>query len=235
MRYKLPVLLATVMSSGLLSGCSFLFGDTFHDRADDYLHVEAVPATQFPDGVEPPIRDAHVIPPLPAGVSAESVQLAQHSDEEEDEGFQAPRPQPFIAAEEEPEHSTSLNDFRTQVLNPRLDSDGAGTRILRLDLGFAASWAAVSEAIAGSTLKLSDLNRSTGTFYLEVKNAEPVEEKGWWASLWADEPEPAKTYLLKMNRARQGVYLSLLTDADNLADEALTERVLSEIEHQLKQ
>ena len=78
--------------------------------------------------------------------------------------------------------------------------------------------AAVTEAIAASDLKLTDLNRSTGTYYLELNKTEVVDERSWWDKLWGEELVTTATYLLKMNRSRQGVYLSLLTDADNLAE-----------------
>ena len=62
-----------------------------------------------------------------------------------------------------------------------------------------------------------------------------VDERSWWDKLWGEELVTTATYLLKMNRSRQGGYLSLLTDADNLAEAEQTSRVLAEIETQLTQ
>ena len=206
--------------AGLASGCS-LFGDTFDDRAENYLTLEPQPMIRLTDDSDKlQFRDANVIPALAV-------------EPQRPESFETPRPQVFIAEDNDEAVVTSLAQYRSEALNPRLDRDGAGTEILRLDLGFAASWAAVTEAIAGSDLKLTDLNRSTGTYYLELQKTEVVDERSWWDKLWGEELVTTATYLLKMNRSRQGVYLSLLTDADNLAEAEQTARVLKEVENQL--
>lgn len=203
-----------------LSACS-LFGNTFDDRAEYYLSTEQQPVIKLADN-SPPLafRDANVIPELPV--------VPQRP-----EGFETPRPLAFVAENNDDTVVTSLAQYRSEALNPRLDRDGAGTEILRLDLGFAASWAAVTEALATSKLKLTDLNRSTGTYYLELQRSNVVDERSWWGKLWGEELVTTATYLLKMNRSRQGVYLSLLTDADNLAEPEQTSFVLNEVETQL--
>src|SRR5690606_36956569 len=129
----------------------------------------------------------------------------------------------------------TLNEYRAVAMNPRLEKDGAGTLILRLDGGFAAAWAEVTDALAASDLKMTDLNRSTGTWYLAMELPVAEENRGWWSRLWGSDKTEVRTYLLKMSRARLGVYLSLLTDADSLADETLTAQVLNEIKVQLDQ
>jgi len=213
---------AALALTASLSGCS-LFGDTFDDRAENYLVLEPKPVIQQVDGEsELVFRDAHVIPALPV-------------EPQRPEKFETPRPLNFVADNNEEQVVTSLAQYRSESLNPRLDKDGAGTEILRLDLGFAASWAAVTEALAASDLELSDLNRSTGTYYLELDLLNVVDERSWWDKLWGEELITRATYLLKMNRSRQGVYLSLLTDADNLAEPEQTAVVLREIEKQLIQ
>jgi len=210
----------TLAAAALISGCS-LFGSTFDDRAEYYLTAEPLPVIQLAeDSPELEFRDANVIPQLPL-------------TSEKPEKFEVPRPLTFIANDNDDTVVTSLAQYRSEALNPRLDKDGAGTEILRLDLGFAASWAAVTEALATSALKLTDLNRSTGTYYLELDKETVVDERSWWDKLWGEELVTTATYLLKMNRSRQGVYLSLLTDADNLAEATQTRRVLHEVEAQL--
>lgn len=205
----------------MLSGCSWMFGDTFRDRAMDYLDAEE----QAPTRTEPDTRlvtsDAHAIPVLPVTPEKPST-------------YETPQPQPYIADEDETDSVASLSEYRSEALNPRLDKDGAGTLILRIDGGFASAWAAVTEALSKSALKLTDLNRSTGTYYLEMQTRNETEELGWWDRFWGNDSVVTETYLLKMSRARQGVYLSLLTDADNLAGESLTADVLNEIKAQLE-
>lgn len=209
-----------MMVSGiLLTGCSWL---GFDDIADDYLTQETYPIINNPEGEPPlPFRDANPIPPLAV--------VPERPDK-----FQTPRPLALVEVEQDDVGVTSLAQYRSESLNPRLDVDGAGTQILRLDLGFAASWAAVTEALSASDLKLIDLNRSTGTYFLEVEKRDVEDDRSWWDKLWGEELITTATYLLKMNRSRQGVYLSLLTDADTLAESDVTEAVLKSIELQLK-
>lgn len=222
MKHRTIAVFATLSLSTLLSGCSTLFGDTFHDRGEDYLVTEEAAVIKQPaDQTRLVFRDRHVIPALPV-------------KPQRPEKFSTPRPQGFVVADNDEEVVTSLAQYRSEALNPRLDRDGAGTQILRLDLGYAASWAAITEAVSVSDLELTDLNRSTGTYYLELDKPDVEDTRSWWDKLWGEELVTKAVYLLKMNRSRQGVYLSLLTDADNLAKPELTERVLAEIKTQLE-
>lgn len=203
----------------LLSGCSFL---GISDRAMGYLEAEERAPTRTADGKPLPVSDRYVIPPL-------AITPARPT------GFTVPAPQPLTEEDMAAESVASLNEYRSVAMNPRLEKDGAGTLILRLDGSFAAAWADVTDALAASSLKLTDLNRSTGTWYLEMEMPVADADRSWWSRLWGSNKTEVRTYLLKMSRARLGVYLSLLTDDDTLADEALTADVLNEIKVQLDQ
>lgn len=205
-------------SAVLLASCSLLPDD----QAMAYLKAQEQPATQPVAGAELKTQDAYPIP--------QAASVTQLPEE-----FEVPRPAPFVAEEEDGEAVTSLAEFRSGAANTRLEKDGAGTLILRLDGNYASNWAVVTEALGKSKLKLTDLNRSTGTYYLEMQTRVKPDDCGWWASLWGCDEVRTETYLLKMNRARNGVYLSLLTDTDTLADETLTADVLNEVKAKLEQ
>ncbi len=206
-----------------LSGCSTLFGDKFRDRADDYL--TAKPAKEAVDLQGQPLAKTDSLP-IP--------ELAR--EVEQPDAFELPQPQRLVVEAAEPEsQSASLNQFNSTELNPRLDRDGSGSRILRLDGNFALTWAEVTEALAASDINLVDLNRSLATWYLELQTVQQEDTRGWWSRLWNREPESeTTTYLLKLNRAHNGVYLSLLSDVDALADDTLAESVFVEIKTQLE-
>ncbi|MDO6682775.1 MULTISPECIES: outer membrane protein assembly factor BamC [unclassified Oceanobacter] len=218
MKYLLVVLVVAV------SGCSTIFGDRFRDRADDYLTTTENDEATTPDGQPLARRNALPIP-----------ELAVIPDRPN--SFELPVPQALIIDDNDSssEQATSLNEYRSLDLNPRIEKDGSGSQILRLDGQFAYAWAAVTEAIAASDLNMTDLNRSVGTYYLEISRPQRDDERGWWARLWGSEPEViAGTYLLKMNRARHGVYLSLLEDVDKLAGDDYALPVLNTIKQQLE-
>ncbi|MFY9179110.1 MAG: hypothetical protein WAO12_04940, partial [Venatoribacter sp.] len=61
-----------------------------------------------------------------------------------------------------------------------------------------------------------------------------AEDRNWWARMWGKDKKVTETYMLKMNRARLGVYVSLISNADTLADEELSTPILTEIKDKLE-
>jgi outer membrane protein assembly factor BamC len=118
-----------------------------------------------------------------------------------------------------------------------LDRDGAGTQVLRLNGYFALAWTSVAEALAESDYTLTDLNRSTGTYYITIFDpAAELPEKSFWQWLTnSDELGVEVDYLLKMNRSRQGVYLSLQKDIETLAEDTLAVSFLTDLQKILVQ
>lgn len=215
-----------VLSVGLLvvslAGCS-VFGDRFSNRANHYPLASEGDVLKNSDG-QPAVfeRDGYPIPSL-----RDSAALIERQS--------VPRPIPF-AGHPEADTVASFNEFRSQALNTRMGVDGAGTQVLYLDVGFAYAWAQVTDAIVASELELSDLNRSVGTYYLSVMSGEVDDDRSWWGRLWRKAPQPSLQIMqLKMHTVRSGVYLSLLTDADNLADVVTTNAVLLSVKRQLDQ
>jgi outer membrane protein assembly factor BamC len=214
-----------------LTGCSTLFGDTFTDEAKGYQNAKVAPQMKQLDGKSAlPIQDMLVIPLLGVNQQANTGSAKEDSDKE----FIVPEPQQLLVLEEEQEVA-SLVQSQSEALNPRLERDGAGTQILRLDGRFDFAWAAIADALAKTDYTLSDLNRSTGTYYISIFDpTAEKKEKSFWAWLTnADELGENIDYLLKLHRSRIGVYLSLQSDVETLADDDLSMNVLSDIEKNL--
>lgn len=208
-----------------LTGCSAIFGDTFHDRAQGYLSIETHERMQPLAGqAELPIQDAYIIPAV-TQTAASAIQL------DEDGDFIVPSPE-ALALIAEDEDSASLAELQGVELNPRLERDGAGTQVLRLNGRFASAWTSVAEALAASDYTLTDLNRSTGTYYLTIfdPTAEQPEKSFWQWLTNSNELGVEVDYLLKMNRSRIGVYLSLQKDLETLAEDALAVSFLTDLQ-----
>ncbi len=208
-----------------LTGCSAIFGDTFHDRAQGYLKSQPQSRMQSISGqTQLPIQDAYVIPEV---VSNQESAI----EVDEDGDFVVPQPKALVVIGDE-QDSASLVELQDDSLNPRLERDGAGTQILRLDGRFAIAWTAVAEALAESDYSLTDLNRSTGTYYITIFDPEAVQpERSFWQWLTnSNELGVDVDYLLKMNRSRLGVYLSLQKDLETLADDKLAVSFLSDMQ-----
>lgn len=207
-----------------LTGCSAIFGDTFSDRAQGYLDSETQDRMQPVAGqAELPIQDTYVIPDVTLS-SASAIQL------DEDGDFVVPSPQPLVITAEE--DSASLAELQGVSLNPRLERDGAGTQVLRLNGHFAFAWTSVEEALVASDYALTDLNRSTGTYYITIfdPTAERPEKSFWQWLTNSNEIGAEVDYLLRMNRSRLGVYLSLQKDLEMLADDALAVSFLTDLQ-----
>ena len=216
-----------------LSGCSAIFGDTFSDKAEGYHEVELLANMQQVEGQAAlPIQDILVIPALSDKQQANAARQNKNTKQE----FVTPAPRQLLVVEQEQEVA-SLSDNQSYSLNPRLERDGAGTQILRIDGRYGVAWSAIAEAIAKTEYKLSDLNRSTGTYYVSIFDpTAKIEDRGFWAWLTnAEEYGVYVDYLLKLNRSRLGVYLSLQSDIETLADDALAVQVLSDIEQNIAQ
>ena len=208
-----------------LGGCSAIFGDTFHDRAQGYLNSKSeVRMKPVVGQAELPIQDAYVIPDMNQS-TASAIKL------DEDGDFIVPKPQTLVVVAEE-EDSASLAELQAASLNPRLERDGAGTQVLRLNGHFALAWTSVAEGLAASDYTLTDLNRSTGTYYITIFDPTAKRpEKSFWQWLTGNDQLGSDVdYLLKMNRSRLGVYLSLQKDVETLADDALAVSFLTDLQ-----
>lgn len=200
----------------VLSGCSWLVND--HDN--DYLKSDVQPNIVIPKDIAAiELKPQFPIPEVAAGPLPKA--------------FVLPRPRPLVVAQEV--ESASLVDDQSIKLETNLLKDGNGTPILRLNVEFPRAWAQLGEALNKADIAISDLNRSIGTYYVELPddNAEKVEQ-GFWASLFGSEPEVVMLALqVKLNRARSGVYIAIHQDLDNLAEDKLAEALLARIQKNL--
>ena len=208
-------LVGLLVSLSLMSGCSWLF----YDHDNDYLQSE------IQENIKVPKRVASVAfkPqfPIPKAKKAELP-----------EEFVLPRPRPLVGLEEE--EGTQLTEVQNQELEATLLKDGNGTPILRLNVAFARAWSAVGEALKVADIHMSDLNRSVGTYYIELNKESAEVEQGFWAGLFGSEPEIEKIALqVKVNRARSGVYIAVHEDQDNLAEDEQAQDLLTRIKEHL--
>lgn len=213
---RLGVLLVLTVA---MSGCSWLV----YDRDNDYLKSEIQPVIVIPKDVadvnltqQLPIPDARVQQkPLP-------------------EEFKVPRPTALVIQDEPKENAASLAQLSQVKLESTLLKDGNGTPILRLNVEFARAWSELGEALKKADLNITDLNRSIGTYYIEIPQPDKTEEVGFWAGLFGAEPETVMQQLqAKLNQARSGVYIAIHEDADNLASDEQAQSILERIQEQL--
>ncbi len=198
-----------------MGGCSWLVND--HDN--DYLQSEVQPNIKVPKSV----ASVNLTPQL----TIPNVKVAVLPEE-----FSLPRPKALIIPEEQ--ESTQLTDLQNKELEANLLKDGNGTPILRLNVPFARAWAAVGDSLKGAEIDISDLNRSIGTYYIELEDEGAEVEPGFWSSLFGSKPEVVMLALqVKVNRARSGVYIAVHKDLDNLAEDQQAQDLLTRIKEKL--
>lgn len=217
------ILIVSLLTS--ISGCS-LFSSVFDDKAADYLNFEEHPRMKMVEG-QPAllIQDVYVVPK-----SDEATEVSESAIRLDEDGeFIVPQPMALVIENEQ--SSTLLSEMNNTDLNPRLERDGAGTQVLRLDGQFALAWTVVANELVESDYQLTDLNRSIGTYYLKIfdPTAEPTDRTFWQWLTGSEELGADVDYLLKMNRSRLGVYLSLQKDTETLADDALSQRLMMDL------
>lgn len=211
---RLGVLLVSLLA---LNGCSWLF----HDRSNDYLNSKIQPNIQVPSDV----AKVSLKPQLP---------IPDVKGELKTEEFVLPRPTPLVLADNDEPASTSLSELSQVELETNLLKDGNGTPILRLNIEFARAWSELGEALKKADINITDLNRSIGTYYIELVKPGNPGDVGFWSGLFGGEPEPIKVPLqVKLNQARSGVYIAIHEDAENLAEDAQAQSLLEKIQDNL--
>lgn len=201
-----------------ISGCSWLV----HDRTNDYLKAEIHPNIVVP-------KDVALIKLTPR------LAIPDVDQKPLPEEFEVPRPEKIKVLVDAKDDSL-LASKTTQNVIAELVKDGNGTPILRLNVSFAQAWSELAETIKLSDIPITDLNRSVGTYYVEVVDGDEVVEPGFWGSLFGAESEPVKKALqLKVNRARSGVYVAVHIDQDNLAEDDEAKALLSKLQQTLQE
>jgi outer membrane protein assembly factor BamC len=200
-----------------LNGCSWLF----YDRTSDYLSSEVKSNINVPkDVAQVALKPQLPIPDVDAKLDIEE--------------FVLPRPKPLVLASMDEPESTNLSELSQIKLETDLLKDGNGTPILRLNIEFARAWADLGEALKKADINITDLNRSIGTYYIELTEPGNPEDVGFWSGLFGGEPEPVQIPLqVKLNQARSGVYVAIHQDADNLAEDAQAQSLLEKIQEKL--
>jgi outer membrane protein assembly factor BamC len=208
----------TVMAYAV-TGCSWLI----HDRTNDYLEIEIQPNIVVPAEVASiQLTPRLAIPDVQPKVLPEE--------------FVVPRPKALVL-EGNKESDLPLASENAADLEVELVKDGNGSPILRLNVEYARAWSEIGEALKQAEINIVDLNRSAGTYYIEVADtlakAEPV---GFWAGLFGSKPESVKKALeVKVNRARSGVYVAIHIDQENLADDADAKALLLRLQKHLQE
>lgn len=227
--------LALILASG--SGCGWLWGEEgyFRDRSSDYLTARETAPMQLPADVQ--ARPLDPLLPVPAAVPTPSA----------DGEFEVPRPRPLrggeLARGDEPGGSVSLLADRSYDAPERvvLGRDGSGNPLLTLASDFDRAWSAVGRALQDADVRVDDINRSLGVYYINLAEGaqKPDEEPGFFARLLggkkdAEEIEAsAERYQVRLTSVGGSVQVSVDKGIDAVAPVDVARRVLELIQEHL--
>lgn len=142
----------------------------------------------------------------------------------------------YLAQRNEKGDSFSLLASKTYDTPKRVTLiDGAnGTQILRLDASFERAWSAVGRALMAADIRVDDLNRSTGLYYIDLAQSAKKDEPGFFKRLFGSsdkkvESVSAERYIVRLTAINQQVFVSVERDLDTLAPAEISVRVLEQL------
>ena len=108
-----------------------------------------------------------------------------------------------------------------------LDWDDAGAPVLQLNLDFDRAWAVLGSALANAQVKVTDLDRANGIYFVDVAPADldPENKPGFFGRLFssADSPRP---FQLIVKPGERGYLVSVLDDKKAPAPNELAQQLL---------
>lgn len=113
--------------------------------------------------------------------------------------------------------------------------DGSGNPVLNVEADFDRSWSSIGRALERADLRIDDLNRSLGLYYLNLSGdaRKPGEKPGFFGRLFGSDEAAGERYQVRLTRLGNGVQVSLEQDADTLAPKDIAQRVLGQIQSNL--
>ncbi|HHX35485.1 MAG TPA: outer membrane protein assembly factor BamC [Gammaproteobacteria bacterium] len=142
----------------------------------------------------------------------------------------------YLTQRNEKGDSFSLLASKTYDTPKRVDliDGGNGVKVLRLDATFDRAWSSVGRSLSAAQIRVDDLDRSTGLYYIDLAKKAKNDEPGFFKRLFSSKkpaPEQPSTerYIVRLTAINQQVFVSVERDLDTLASAEITERILEQV------
>ena len=173
---------------------------------------------------------------MPAAVSTPAV----------DGDYEVPRPQKPLAGDLDRANeggSVSLLSERSFDAPERisLNTDGSGNPLLTLASDFDRAWSAVGRALQDADVRIDDMNRSLGVYYINLAEEaqKPDEKPGFFSRLLGGEADAeevearAERYQVRLTSVGDSVQVSVEKSLEAVAPADVARRVLELIQDHL--
>jgi outer membrane protein assembly factor BamC len=92
--------------------------------------------------------------------------------------------------------------------------------------------------LSAADIRVDDLNRSTGVYYIDLAEGAKKEEPGFFKRLFSAKEKTAETisterYIVRLTAINQQVFVSVERDLDTLAPAEVSARVLEQLRNNL--
>ncbi|UTW08605.1 outer membrane protein assembly factor BamC [Pseudomonas benzenivorans] len=122
-----------------------------------------------------------------------------------------------------------------------LSEDGNGNPVLNLGADFDRAWSGVGRSLELADVRVDDLNRSLGVYYINLAEGTKVkgEEPGFFGSLLGGEPDKeeiearAERYQVRLTPVGDSVQVTVEKDLNTVAPADVARRVLGLIQENL--
>jgi outer membrane protein assembly factor BamC len=122
-----------------------------------------------------------------------------------------------------------------------LTADGSGNPMLTLDTDFDRAWSSIGRALQAADIKVDDLNRSLGVYYVNLAEGadRPDEKPGFFSRLFSSKPDQeeidarAERYQVRLTRAGEQILVTLDRNIDTVAPAEVARRVLERLKENL--
>ena len=122
-----------------------------------------------------------------------------------------------------------------------LSEDGNGNPMLSLGADFDRSWSSVGRALETGDVRVDDINRSLGVYYINLaEGAEKKDEKpGFFSRMWGSDSSEeeiearAERYQVRLTRVGDTVQVTVEKDINTVAPADVARRVLTLIQENL--
>lgn len=129
-------------------------------------------------------------------------------------------------------------DFDAPSRVSLLDAAGS-TPVLQLDTDFNRAWSSVGRALAASDIRVDDLDRSQGIYYVNLAEGveDPDDQPGFFSRLFGGSKDDiearAERYQVRLDATGEGVQVTLAEDVATPAPADVARRVLNMLKDNL--
>lgn len=117
-----------------------------------------------------------------------------------------------------------------------LGQDSSGAPVININADFNRAWAAVGQALASADIKVDDLNRSAGVYFVSPGESAVEDKPGFFGRLFgrgkSDEDQLQRTQV-RLTAVGNGVQVSVADGTETTGDSSLARALLSRIHENL--